>query len=308
MKVSWNQIDRAGWQTFHTQHSGSLQQAWAYGEAMRTLGVKVHRAHIEVDGAVRGLAQFICRRVAGYLSLASCTRGPVWAPSLTGTERQVAYRELQRSVPVRPLRIALLSPNTGAQELQAQEMARLHRVMTGYSTVLCDLRRSTAALRADLDGKWRNRLAKAEAELSLRVQVQADRQACEQLLRREGEQRMSRGFHGLPTELVGAYIDAHDKPSQAYVMSTARQGKELAGAMLFLFHGRCATYHMGWSSDEGRRLNVHNLLLWRAIEHLQGQGFEQLDLGGVNTHELPGISRFKLGTGGQVLTLAGTFF
>jgi len=28
----------------------------------------------------------------------------------------------------------------------------------------------------------------------------------------------------------------------------------------------------------------------------------------VNTHDLPGISRFMLGTGGRVMTLAGTFF
>ena len=308
MKVIWNQMDRADWQAFHAEHGGSLQQAWAYGEAMRSLGVQVHRAHLETDGGVLGLAQFICRRVAGYLSLASCTRGPVWSLEASSAQREKAYRALQTSVPVRPLRIALLSPNAQAQALQTGELARLFRVMTGYSTVLCDLRRGTAYLRAGLDGKWRNRLAKAETDGSLRVQVQADRQACEQLLRREGEQRMSRGFHGLPTELVGAYIDAHDKRSQAYVMSTTRQGKELVGAMLFLFHGRGATYHMGWSSDEGRRLNVHNLLLWRAIEHLQSQGFEQLDLGGVNTHDLPGISRFKLGTGGQVLTLAGTYF
>ena len=91
-------------------------------------------------------------------------------------------------------------------------------------------------------------------------------------------------------------------------MSTAKQGKETVAAMLFLLHGRGATYHMGWSNEVGRKLNVHNLLLWRAMAQLQAQGVELLDLGGVNTHDLPGISRFKLGTGGQVLTLAGTYF
>jgi lipid II:glycine glycyltransferase (peptidoglycan interpeptide bridge formation enzyme) len=44
------------------------------------------------------------------------------------------------------------------------------------------------------------------------------------------------------------------------------------------------------------------------MAYLQEQGVEVLDLGGVNTHDLPGISRFKLGTGGQAITLAGTFF
>ena len=44
------------------------------------------------------------------------------------------------------------------------------------------------------------------------------------------------------------------------------------------------------------------------VAYLQEQGIEVLDLGGVNTHDLPGISRFKLGTGGQAITLAGTYF
>jgi len=33
-----------------------------------------------------------------------------------------------------------------------------------------------------------------------------------------------------------------------------------------------------------------------------------LDLGGLNTRDLAGISRFKIGSGGQVVTLAGTYF
>jgi lipid II:glycine glycyltransferase (peptidoglycan interpeptide bridge formation enzyme) len=65
---------------------------------------------------------------------------------------------------------------------------------------------------------------------------------------------------------------------------------------------------MGWADEQGRQLSAHNALLWAAVADLQSKGIEVLDLGGVNTHDLPGISRFKLGTGGRALTLAGTFF
>jgi lipid II:glycine glycyltransferase (peptidoglycan interpeptide bridge formation enzyme) len=40
---------------------------------------------------------------------------------------------------------------------------------------------------------------------------------------------------------------------------------------------------------------------------LQQRGVRLLDLGGVNTQRSAGIARFKLGTGGRVLTLAGTY-
>ena len=45
----------------------------------------------------------------------------------------------------------------------------------------------------------------------------------------------------------------------------------------------------------------------QAIEALKQRGIGQLDLGGVNTARSAGIARFKLGTGGQPVILAGTY-
>jgi lipid II:glycine glycyltransferase (peptidoglycan interpeptide bridge formation enzyme) len=77
--------------------------------------------------------------------------------------------------------------------------------------------------------------------------------------------------------------------------------------MLFLIHGSRATYHIGWSDESARTLNLHNLLMWRAITELKRRQICWLDLGGINTDALAGISRFKIGTGGQAVVLAGTF-
>ncbi len=78
--------------------------------------------------------------------------------------------------------------------------------------------------------------------------------------------------------------------------------------MLVLLHGATATYHMGWANDMGRKSNAHNLLLWRLIEHQKAQGIEKFDLGGINTADLAGITRFKLGSGAVPRVLAGTYF
>ena len=50
-----------------------------------------------------------------------------------------------------------------------------------------------------------------------------------------------------------------------------------------------------------------NLLLWQAMDQLAQRGIQQLDLGGVNTARSAGIARFKIGTGGEVRQLAGTY-
>ena len=308
MDLIWNREAAAAWQDLHAARHGSLQQAWAYGQALRALGVEIHRAEIMDGERLIGLAQFQCRRLAGYIGLASCSRGPVWAADITAQEQRQALHRLKKGIPTRPWRATVFSPEVPVDAVSAQAMKGLHRVMTGYSTVLLDLRRSEAELRAALDGKWRNRLVRAEGLQGLQVHVRASVKDAQWLLERENLQRQSRGFHALPTAFVQAYIDSHAQRSQAFVVASAVQGRQTLGAMLFLRHGRCASYHIGWADEEGRRLNIHNLLLWQAMLMLRDQGIEQLDLGGVNTRALPGISRFKLGTGGQVLTLAGTYF
>ena len=311
MQLIWNPEtaeQAAAWQAFHATHQGSLQQSWAYGQALQQLGVEIHRAILMEGPQWLGLAQFQCRRLAWYIGLASCSRGPVWSPQADAAWRAQALRQLKKTIPTRAWRATVFSPEQSREQLQPQEVQGLQRVMTGYSTVLLDLQQPEADLRAALDGKWRNRLVRAERLPGLQVHVRASLKEAQWLLERENLQRQRRGFHALPTDFVQAFIASHADRSAAFAVASAVQGRQTLGAMLFLRHGSGATYHIGWADDEGRRLNVHNLLLWQSMLWLRAQGVARLDLGGVNTRALPGISRFKLGAGGQTLTLAGTYF
>lgn len=309
MNVAWDEVSRNNWELFHKQHGGSLEQSWAYGQALQTLKVRILRASITDGASLLGIAQFMSRRLAGYLSMASCTRGPVWHPDLPPADRAQALRALKKSLPLPALRVPLFSPNAPAGPEADLETRGLWRVMTGYSTVMLDLNRPLAQLRSDLEGKWRNRLVKAEADTAFATRVEANLPECLRLLERETQQRSEKKFHGLPAAFVQAYIEAAPSKDAGFAVSFAQsRQKETTAAMLFLIHGSGATYHVGWSDEAGRKANAHNLLLWRGIDYLKKLGIERLDLGGVNTRVLPGISRFKLGTGGRPLTLAGTYF
>jgi len=308
MNVTWDALPADKWAEFHALHHGALQQAWAYGDALMALGVVMQRAMVWEEGRLLAVAQFMCKRVAGYLSLASCTRGPVWHPDVPPAQRAAIYKRLRQSIPLPRLKVVLFSPDRTADQIDPAEIRGLSRVMTGYSTVLLDLKTPLATLKTQLEGKWRNRLTKALANDQIRVQVQPSLKRCEWLLGKELDQREAKKFHGLPTDFVQAYIAAAAEPRQAFVVAYAERGKNSIAGMLFLIHGRVASYHMGWADDEGRQLSAHNALLWQSMAYLQDLGIEVLDLGGVNTHDLPGISRFKLGTGGRAVTLAGTYF
>ena len=308
MKVIWNALPRKAWQEFHAQHGGSLQQSWAYGEAMKTLGVQAHRAAVMDGKKVLALAQFIGRRYLHYVSLASCTRGPVWSPVLDAAAQNRVYKELKKTIPTRMFRVTLFSPDLPLAELDPASLKGMQRVMTGYSTVELDLTQDETTLRENLDRKWRNRVFRPKRSAQLEVQLKADMRDCRHLLERELAQRQARQFHGLPTDFVPAFIDGHESAAQGYLMATTRHEGRTIASMLFLLHGQGATYHIGWSDEEGRKLSAHNVMLWQAMLHLKKKGVRRLDLGGINTHDLSGISRFKMATGGQVLTLAGTYF
>ena len=88
----------------------------------------------------------------------------------------------------------------------------------------------------------------------------------------------------------------------------AEAQRELVAGMLFLRHGRSATYHIGWSNAQGKRGGAHNLLMWQAMLRLKAAGVRWLDLGGIATDHGVGLARFKLGTGATVSRLCGTYF
>lgn len=306
MKVQWDVLNSAQWDAHHTRFAAPLQQDWAYGSCMKTLGVGVLRAYVEQDGTPVALAQFIVRRVLGsWASMALCSLGPVWLQPLTGAEKAQVYRALKNSIPLKHLRLIAFTP----QEEQSAELglSRWRRVMTGHSTVMLDLTPPMEALRAKLDKRWRHRLGGAEnSELTIhRVGTNAGQYRW--LLDAEMQQREQRGLHGLPLQFFDLYVPSRQQPAQTILTVRADVGRDRVAGMMFLIHGQAATYQVGWTSDAGRDLHAHNLILWKGIEELRERGVRMLDLGGVNTTRSAGIARFKMSTGGRVVTCAGTF-
>ena len=306
MKVHWEGLNSATWDAAHSQARAPLQQDWAYGASMQMIGVTVLRAMVEDKGAPVALAQFILRRWGSVLSMVLCSRGPVWLQAMSAQDKTHVYKSMRKSLPLKGLRLVLITP----EEVRSGSLglSPWRRVMTSYATVMLDLKQSPQDLRAGLDAKWRNRLVAAEAS-ELKVQRMGSNPGQYRwLLDQEEAQRQQRGFAGLPLPFFDAYIQSRKQPDKTVLTLRADLGRERVAAMMFLQHGQAATYQVGWSNEQGRQLNAHNLLLWQAIAALQQRGIQVLDLGGINTARSAGIARFKIGTGGEVLQLAGTYF
>ena len=306
MKVNWDTLSYPEWDAHHAAAAAPLQQDWAYGACMKTLGVGVLRALVEQDGAPVALAQFIVRRMVGGLAnMALCSLGPVWLQPLSGADKSRVYKALKKTIPLKNLRVVAFTP----LEAQGSELglSRWRRVMTGHSTVMLDLQPELEVLRAQLDGRWRYSLARAE-ESSLTIhRVGTNAGQYRWLLDAEMQQREQRGLHGLPLQFFDLYVPSRQQPTKTILTLRADVGRDRVAGMMFLIHGESATYQVGWTNDAGREHNAHNLILWNAMQELRERGVRKLDLGGVNTTRSAGIARFKIGTGGQVLSCAGTF-
>jgi hypothetical protein len=298
--ASWDASDRAAWDALlRDAGATALQQGWAYGEAVARRGRRVRRAVWRAGGRAVALAQLVERRILKLATVGAVLRGPVWLDPAPDTRRAV-LRDLVAAWPRWRYRFLLLQP----EATEAAELAGLglRRVMTGYSTSWLDLRPDEDALRRRLDGKWRNQLRRGEGA---NLAIDQGGRHVDWLLARDGAQARARGYLGLGGALIRDIIAAGGRGDMLALAAT--RGAEPVAGVLFLRHGASATYQVGWTGDEGRAQHAHNVLLWRGVVELRRRGVAWLDLGGIETDHGAGIARFKLGLGGGVTTLAGTF-
>ena len=305
MIVHWEGHDVHDWDAVHAASLGALQQDWAYGASLQRLGVNVLRARVVRDGQILAQAQFIVRQWGRLGAIALCTRGPVWHQPLAPTEESKVYQAMKQSLPLTGIRFMVVTPEV--PEGQVHGLRPVRRIMSGMSTVMLDLRPSLTDLRAQLDRRWRHRLVGGEASAMLIQRVGSNAGQYRWLLDAEMQQRTDKKLDGLPLTFFDEYVQSRKQPSKNILTLRADLGRDRIAAMMFLIHGEAATYYVGWTSDKGREMHAHNLILWKGIEALRERGIRILDLGGVNTIRSAGIARFKMSTGGKVLTLAGSY-
>lgn len=305
INAAWNDASHKDWDEFCAASPfAAYQQCYAYGEVLETIGASLHRAQLFVDGQWVGAAQVQIRKVFGLFTAALIVRGPVWAPGeISASTKAAAIEVLRKTLPVTGAQGLVVTPDS--EDDNGLRALGYKRVISGYHTVMLDLTPDEETLRAALNGKWRNRLNTAEkADIVVSPLGKRPEKYAWLIAKEEAQQNIS-GYRTLPSVITQHYHQFGGKG--AVVGFAAQEGADRLGGMLFLRHGDNATYHIGWASDVGKKTNVHNLLLWRAMLGLKKAGVRNLDLGGVNTDLNPGIARFKLGAGGGVRSLSGSW-
>ncbi|WP_321392058.1 GNAT family N-acetyltransferase [Emcibacter sp.] len=314
LHLDWNNLAQMEWDSLLEEVGYSaLQQSWGYGSALKERRAKVRRIVAYEGNRPVALAQVIIRSWFGIVKVASLMRGPVWLGDVTPAMKKEVFSLLRRLYARRKLRFLFITPEDWHQEEgNLLEQACLKQVVTGYTTLFLDLNKSEQDLWAGLYGKWRNQVRRAEKEELFVHFGDHLHPRAEWLLSREKKQQRDKNYKALPVGLVDAFARhslGRDVVTTAFVFkkgANPERDDPVAGAV-FLRHGTSATYHIGWNGREGRKLQAMNILLWKSILELKRKGSCLLDIGGINTADGAEIARFKLSTGGEVVTLPGTY-
>lgn len=87
----------------------------------------------------------------------------------------------------------------------------------------------------------------------------------------------------------------------------AKYKEEIIAANIICHYGDTATYVHGASANQARNLMAPYLLQWQAIKQAKAQGLAYYDFFGIDEQKWPGVTRFKQGWGGQLVSYTGTW-
>lgn len=260
-----------------------LQQHPTFGAALRLIGRDVRRVDVTGAAPVQVIRRF---------GISFAPRGPVWSQMSHCEERAAALR-------ASPMRVI-----NSEHPDDALRMAGFRQIMTPAHVAELPLVADRDDRIARMRSKWRNTWRKA-CDQGLRFKrTTFDGPLHQWLLDADRAQQREKGFRALPHELILAY--AASSPRDVIVFTARKKHVDVA-AMLFLRHDQVATYHVGWTSAEGRKCSAHHALLIHAAESFANDGLSRMDIGTVDTEHAPGLARFKIGCGANVRPLGGTW-
>ncbi len=104
-------------------------------------------------------------------------------------------------------------------------------------------------------------------------------------------------------KLLSFFTDGDIKTELYFIK---RDGKPIAG-MIVLTYGETAYYLHGAMDREYKPMMAPYMLHWEAMKLFKIRGYTFYDFWGIDSREWPGVTRFKLGWGGNQVEYPGSF-
>lgn len=308
--IEWNHLSPQGWQErFALVSRSNMLQAFEYAKAICPLKRQKGRwGLIRIEGQEAGLVQMLEAGALGNaLHALVIDRGPLWFEGFGEIRHYEAFiKTLLSQYPQRlgrKFRIIPEMEDTQALQDLMRALGFKEAAPSPYQTIWLDIDKDEEVLREGLRKNWRNMLSRAEREEGLSVTWEMNTPSYKEALQNYAYDKALKGYDGPSVELLQALTKTFLPARKMVLGRVLDKGGQMQACVLHFYHGRSATYQMGWTSETGRKTGAQNLLLWNSLEILKNHGIKELDLGGCNDENAKGVAQFKDGMGGVAVRL-----
>ncbi len=316
-EVIVNNIDQSEWEECAKSFADySIYQTWPYQQVRGAIGrQEVDRVLIK-DNNDRVVT--MCQIRIECIKPFGFRIGYVqWGPLIRGKDADIecpveALKEVCEAYVGKRVNVLRFVPNvhndgTGQDFIQMLEQSGFQYAHTTkpYHTMLIPLKCSEELLRKKLHQSWRRKLKKAESA-GIETREGSDESLFAILEKFYVEMLQRKDLKGLDTQ---EFIRTQSMLSDAEKMTiiVAYYNEEPIAAHLTASLGDTAILLLTASNEEGLRMKAPYLVWWKAILASRRLGMRVYDVGGVDFQEVPTVSRFKAGMGGEDCFHIGAF-
>ncbi|HLD61032.1 MAG TPA: peptidoglycan bridge formation glycyltransferase FemA/FemB family protein [Patescibacteria group bacterium] len=311
--ITIDQSDR--WDAWLLEQQGSFLQSWGWGEVLRAEGKEVERLAVVDAGQVVAQAQVIYQNLPFGWRYGFCAKGPVFRKNEEVRMKNEEYILLINFLKEKSCIFFRIEPlQATSYKLQATV-----RDINPRTTTILDLSKSEDELLGAMQKKTRYSIRTAESK-QVTVSNKKDVQVLWQLLQQTGKRDKFNLHPKRRYESVLASTLSHQ--------IAAFQGDKVVATAIFVGFGNTFTYLYAASDYEYHDLLAPYLIQWEAIKLAKKLGYKQYDFFGIaprkhdtrdtqngtggnydydRKHPYAGITKFKIGFGGEVVESPGTF-
>lgn len=312
-----NQIDNIEWldndeksrerynNVFSLIKLSNIPQIWDYGTVKNTTeGSGVIRGIIKDGSKDVGTLQILVKKKYGIPIAARINRGPLLLEQYDTTYNHILALKKTRAKFPHPLPV-VCAPNV---EFTPENIELLTEYRWkqwnpyGYETGVIDLNDSIDGIRKGFDSKWRNQLKSSE---KFKLEVSEGFSRFDEIIDIYEKSQKEKEYDGIPRGVLYTLKDLQESPLKVFYITNAAD--DIIAFDIFYSTKNFGLYFVGWNNDEGRKMYVNNLLLFRAAEYFKNKGCRWLDLGGIDYIDTEENARFKDGMRPKHIRLAGEF-
>ena len=295
IKSEWNKITEIKWnELIHKSKKSNLLQLWSYGEAkFNSENWIVNRVVYSLNGKVIAYSQILEKNFFKILKIYRINRGPIFLTD----DKKIKFSVIKKITSLSSILKRVFVSASFELKITPNNLSFINSIspkligLKGYTSIWVNLNDSIEEIRSKFDSKWRNMLVKSEKQ-DIQIESSSSKDFVYWLSEIHEKNMLKNKFNGISKKMLQSISNENDLDNPIVVYKACKNNNVI-GSICIINHGQYATYLIGWTNNEGRKLNANYLLLWEAIKDLKYQSKLGFDLGGIDKELTPNITSFK---------------